>query len=79
MIKLFRKKNFSLFSAVAAGKLPLGMLRPSDEEDLEDEESVAFFQNAEEELVGAPLSYDAVSLGNNHHGPCPSPWATAIC
>ena len=56
MIKLFRKKNFSLFSAVAAGKLPLGMLRPSDEEDLEDEESVAFFQNAEEELVGAPLS-----------------------
>ena len=29
-------------------------------------------------LWGAPLSYDAVSLGNNHHGPCPSPWATAM-
>ena len=50
---------------MAAGKLPLGMIRPSDEEDLEDEESVAFFQDAEEDLVGAPLSYDAVSQGKD--------------
>jgi uncharacterized radical SAM superfamily protein len=37
---------------------------PPNEEDKEEEESVAFFQDLEEDgLVGAPLSYNAVSLG----------------
>ena len=36
------------------------------EEDRVDEDSVAFFQEAEENLVGAPLSYNAVSQGGQN-------------
>ena len=43
-------------------KFALGLVEPN-EEDRVDEESVAFFQDAEENLVGAPLTYNAVSLG----------------
>ena len=45
-----------------AKKYYAGALEPL-EEDMVDESSVAFFQEAEENLVGAPLSYNAVSLG----------------
>jgi hypothetical protein len=55
----FFLKNF--YSA-SASKFPLGLLPVSDDFE-EDEESVAFFDNLDEELVGAPLTYDAVSLG----------------
>ena len=52
------------YSSISAPKIKyaLGLVEPN-EEDRVDEESVAFFQDAEENLVGAPLTYNAVSLG----------------
>ena len=52
------------YSSISAPKVKfaLGLVEPN-EEDRVDEESVAFFQDAEENLVGAPLTYNAVSLG----------------
>ena len=49
-----------------AKKYWTGALEDPLEEDRVDEDSVAFFQEAEENLVGAPLSYNAVSQGGQN-------------
>ena len=60
-----------LFLTIGGKNYSLGLL-PPNEEDVEDEDSVAFFlefqANLDEGLVGAPRSYNAVSLGqySNH-------------
>ena len=52
-----------IFNPAAGGKkFALGLVEP-DEEDLLDEESVAFFQETDDEVVAAPLTYNAVTLG----------------
>jgi hypothetical protein len=56
---------FTNFLTGAVRDYVLGLL-PPNEEDLVDEESVAFFQDLDENLVGAPRSYNAVSLGRGN-------------
>lgn len=65
MVEDLQQKIEEADELVGSGKVqkfPLGLIEPNDE-DREDEESVGFFEDVGSNLVGAPISYNAVSQG----------------